>query len=143
MTDIPDVHSVTCPICGEIADSRVSANITEDIEVLGPSMRVESPLLFGAIQQAVVDFGEGEAHQECFGEYFDEYAKEHIFGYLDNLADEPLYTVDGRFTHEGVSVSVYEDGGERVFDESWFTWDEVEERKGNGSDFTFEIGGGS
>lgn len=49
------------------------------------------------------------------------------------------HTVDGRFTPEGVSVSVYDDDGS-VVDETWFTWDEVENRKGiSQSDFTFEL----
>lgn len=51
----------------------------------------------------------------------------------------PDITVDGRFTREGISVSVYDENG-HVVDETWFTYDEIEERKGDEeSDFTFEI----
>jgi len=48
-------------------------------------------------------------------------------------------TVDGRFTHEGISISVYGEDNE-VIDEIWYTWDEVENMKGvSQSDFTFEL----
>lgn len=52
----------------------------------------------------------------------------------------PDVIIDGRFTGEGVSVSAYGDSGATVLDEAWFTWAEVEDRKGEGSDFTFELG---
>lgn len=55
--------------------------------------------------------------------------------------NEPEFTVDIRFALEGISVSVYTDGGAAVVDESWYTWDEVDELKGNEeSDITFELG---
>jgi hypothetical protein len=55
------------------------------------------------------------------------------------MTEMPDVTVDGRFTNDGLSVSVYDDNG-TVLDETWFTWDEVEERKGDEqSDFTFEL----
>ena len=48
-------------------------------------------------------------------------------------------TVDGRFTSEGISVSVYAPDGS-VLDETWFTYDEIEEMKSDGqSHFTFEL----
>lgn len=56
-----------------------------------------------------------------------------------NRMDNPDYTVDGRFTQEGLSVSVYDEQA-NVVDETWFTWDEIEELKSEeGSDFTMEI----
>lgn len=51
----------------------------------------------------------------------------------------PRYTVDGRFTTEGLSVSVYDSDGNLV-DEAWFTHDEIDSLAGGpGSDFTFEL----
>jgi hypothetical protein len=58
----------------------------------------------------------------------------------DESTDEsPDIIVDGQFTPEGLTVSVYDDDG-NVLDETWFTWDEVEDRRSpDFSDFTFEL----
>ena len=49
-------------------------------------------------------------------------------------------TIDIKFTPEGVSATAYADGSNTVLEESWYTWAEVEERKGiEGSDITFEL----
>lgn len=132
--DWVDVHSVTCVFCGDAADERETANITDNLEELGPAMPVETPLVFGAIQLAVAEFGRGEAHQSCFDAYLEDFIAEHT----------PMndITVDGRFTSEGISVSAYDEDGD-VLDETWFTWGEVEDLKGlNESAFTFEITSG-
>lgn len=51
----------------------------------------------------------------------------------------PEFIVDGRFTAEGLSVSVYDEDG-RVHDEAWFTYDEMEELATiSESAFTFEL----
>lgn len=50
---------------------------------------------------------------------------------------EEMVVVDGRFTSEGISVSAYNEDGS-LFDEAWFTYDEMDDLKGDGSDFTFE-----
>lgn len=58
------------------------------------------------------------------------------------MTNAPDFTVDGRFTSEGISVSVYDEDAILV-DETWYTWDEVEEMKSDEeSHFTFELGGG-
>ena len=44
-------------------------NVTDDIEELGPAMQVENPSRFGAILAAIDEFGEGEAHQDCFTDF--------------------------------------------------------------------------
>lgn len=50
------------------------------------------------------------------------------------------FIVDGRFTDEGISVSAYGNDGATVRDETWFTWDEAQERsETSDSDFTFEL----
>lgn len=129
MSDVPVDHSVTCVFCGSQADERETVLIDDDLEVIGDDMPVAYPLRYGAIVKAVVEHGRGEAHSECFEEYLYEYRDEHL----------PSYTVDGRFTPGGVSVSVY-DGDGNVVDEAWFTWDETEERRTiSQSDFTFEL----
>lgn len=55
-------------------------------------------------------------------------------------SDEAAYTADGRFTSEGFSLSVYTWPDMNVEEEVWFTWDEVDDRKGDEqSDFTFRL----
>jgi len=55
------------------------------------------------------------------------------------MADNPDVTVDGRFTSDGLSVSMYTEDG-IVLDEAWFTYEEMEELQGDEeSNFTFEI----
>jgi hypothetical protein len=75
---VPIDHSVTCVICGELADERETAVVTSDLEILGPEMIIENPLRYGAIQQLVHDNGAGEAHMDCFHEYYRDYACEQI-----------------------------------------------------------------
>lgn len=67
-----DQHSVTCAICGELADERRTIPITSDKAITGASMVVESPRRWAGIVAAVEEFGEGEAHQTCFEEFADE-----------------------------------------------------------------------
>lgn len=47
--------------------------------------------------------------------------------------------VDGKFTPEGIGVTAYDDTG-AVVDETWFTWDEVEEMK-HPTELAFTFGG--
>lgn len=55
------------------------------------------------------------------------------------MTDNPDLTVDGQFTSEGLSVSVYSEDGS-VLEETWFTHDEIEARaEESASDFTFEF----
>ena len=55
------------------------------------------------------------------------------------MTDNPDFTVDGQFTRDGLSVSVYDEDG-AVVDETWFTYEEMDERSINDfSDFTFEL----
>lgn len=54
---------------------------------------------------------------------------------------EPEFTVDIQFTPNGISASAYSEGELILEDESWYTWDEVEEMKSNEeSHITFELG---
>lgn len=56
------------------------------------------------------------------------------------MTDNPDITIDGRFTPEGLSVSVYDADG-NVLDEAWFTHAEISTLANeDGSDFTFEFG---
>lgn len=60
----------------------------------------------------------------------------------DWYVPKPQFTVDGRFTPEGLSVSAYDAYG-NVVDEVWFTYAEIEhsaENEPESSDFTFELG---
>lgn len=63
-------------------------------------------------------------------------------GVIQTLLSTALesYDVDIRFTSEGISASAYDSDG-KVVEESWFTWDEVEEMKSDEeSHITFELG---
>lgn len=54
---------------------------------------------------------------------------------------DPRFTVDVRFHIKGISISVYEGEDNEIHDETWFTWDEVEEMKSDEeSHVTFELG---
>lgn len=49
-----------------------------------------------------------------------------------------MATIELKFTHEGVSLSVYD--GDVLLDETWFTWAEVEDNKSDGDvDSVIEI----
>lgn len=62
---------------------------------------------------------------------------------LLNNQEVDEHVVDIRFTLEGFSASVYGENNQ-VVDESWFTWDEVDELKSDEeSHVTFEIPGSS
>lgn len=65
---------------------------------------------------------------------------ERHVGAIDEVDDRmPDFIVDGRFTSEGLSISIYDDNG-NVEDETWFTWAEIEDRKEiSQSDLTFEL----
>jgi hypothetical protein len=57
----------------------------------------------------------------------------------DDPVDDPAYIVDVKFTPNGVSLNVYHSDGS-VYDESWYTWSEVDHRKPiDDSDFTAEL----
>lgn len=66
-----DRHSVTCAICGGLADERRTAHIVDDLELIGPALVTEAPARVIAIRTAVAEFGEGEAHQGCLGVFRD------------------------------------------------------------------------
>lgn len=65
-----DSHSVTCAICGDFADERRTANLTRDEMELGEAMQEENPERYQAILDAVEEYGEGEAHEDCLQEEF-------------------------------------------------------------------------
>lgn len=67
-----DVHSVTCLLCGELADEREAATLTLDLEEAAPALAVDSPAVFLATIAGAIEFGEGEAHQDCFEDYVEE-----------------------------------------------------------------------
>lgn len=55
------------------------------------------------------------------------------------MTDNPDVTVDGRFTPDGISISVYGSDG-TVQEEVWFSNEQVEARaEESASDFTFEF----
>jgi len=62
-----DRHSVTCAVCGELADERETVPVTTDLERLGPSLLAEAPARAAAVFTAVARSGvtDGDAHQEC------------------------------------------------------------------------------
>lgn len=59
-----DRHSVTCVLCGGLADERRTQKIWPD--ELGAATRSENPKLYQKIQEIADSLGKGEAHQECF-----------------------------------------------------------------------------
>lgn len=73
---------------------------------------------------------------------------ERLIGALDQISDalttlteppsDPAYTVDLKYTDEGVSLSVYDDG--TLVDETWHTWSEAQAAAEiDESDVTFEL----
>lgn len=59
---------------------------------------------------------------------------------LPTATPEPAVNVEAQFTPDGLSVSAYDPEG-NLYDETWFTWEEVEEMKSptDNTAFTFEI----
>lgn len=61
MSEWVDRHSVTCAICGELADERETVSLWED-DITG-SMEAENPELVAAIREAREEYGNGEVHE--------------------------------------------------------------------------------
>lgn len=59
-----DAHSVTCVLCGGLADERRTQKINSD--QLTPALRNEEPEVAHTIEMIIEANGEGEAHIECF-----------------------------------------------------------------------------
>jgi hypothetical protein len=59
-------HSVTCTICGQLADERRTVNIIKSATDERPSLARDNPFRAFAITTAANEFGEGEAHSTCF-----------------------------------------------------------------------------
>jgi hypothetical protein len=76
-------HSVTCALCGGLADERRSAELTSQLRDERPALLNENPLRAVAIATAVNEFGEGEAHEECLAAL-----EEHLLRYGARLAEE-------------------------------------------------------
>lgn len=57
-------HSVTCLLCGGLADERRTVNIHPD--ELGGAVKHENPERYELILEIAETLGEGETHQECF-----------------------------------------------------------------------------
>lgn len=57
-------HSVTCVLCGGLADERRTEKIWPD--EVDPAMKTENPERYRLIEEIADTLGEGEAHQECF-----------------------------------------------------------------------------
>lgn len=87
-----DQHSVTCAICGELADEKRTVPITSDEEIAGPSMVVESPHRWAAMVVATEELGESEAHQTCFERFADEEVPLERKAFADLDAIEKLST---------------------------------------------------
>lgn len=95
-------HSVTCAICGEVADERRTTLLTTDEEEFGPSRRAEHPDEWAAMQRAVYRYGTGEAHHGCWRAWRDQTAREE--------ADTDLTPVVGgvaALVVAGVAVHAY------------------------------------
>jgi hypothetical protein len=60
-----DRHSVTCAICGGLADERRTAELTARLPDERPALVADAPRRAIIIATAVNEFGEGEAHEEC------------------------------------------------------------------------------
>lgn len=107
-----DQRSVTCAICGELADERRTVPITSDKTITGASMVVESPHRRAAIVAAVEEFGEGEAHQTCFERFADEevplgrkaFADLDAIEKLSSRAENALYRGDTKTATELVQM---------------------------------------
>lgn len=69
-------HSVTCALCGELADERRTVNLTTDLGELGPGLLIEAPVRVGCIFKLVNDYGHGEAHEGCFDDAMAQYRNE-------------------------------------------------------------------
>lgn len=65
-----DAHSVTCLLCGGMADERCSVNVWEH-QIAG-AMEAESPEEVELLREIIDTVGQGEAHPHCF-----EYALEN------------------------------------------------------------------
>ena len=59
-----DAHSVTCLLCGGLADERCSVNVWED-QITG-AMEAENPETVELIREIIDSYGQGEAHPNCF-----------------------------------------------------------------------------
>jgi hypothetical protein len=59
-----DRHSVTCVLCGGLADERRTQDIWPS--EVDPATRNENPEFYRNIQEIADTLGKGEAHQECF-----------------------------------------------------------------------------
>lgn len=81
--DWVDRHSVTCAICGGLADERRTANLVANILDERPALEVEDPIRAVVIATAVNEYGEGEAHEECL-----EVLEAHLVQYGARLAAE-------------------------------------------------------
>lgn len=76
-----DRHSVTCLLCGGLADERRTVNVREQNIDPGLAVAWEEPLRFVAKCRIHEEVGFGEAHSECF-----DYALEHgVYTALDEL----------------------------------------------------------
>lgn len=64
MPNWKDTHSVTCVLCGGLADERRTVKIQPD-EING-AMEVEDPERATLIRDIADALGRGESHQECF-----------------------------------------------------------------------------
>lgn len=58
-------HSVTCAICGGLADERRTVDLVSNATDEYPTLEQENPLRLVAINTAVNEYGEGEAHEAC------------------------------------------------------------------------------
>lgn len=120
MNDWRDTHSVTCVLCGELADERETQVVTNDEAELGPAMKIENPRLYEVVQDIVQKHGIGEVHQECLDTYMEAYS----------FNDRRQVWQEVQTNGEGLSVTAYSQDSELepiVEDEAWWTWSELEQ----------------
>lgn len=63
-----DTHSVTCVLCGGLADERETDLISDDLEEIGPELPFENPTRWLKIRYVAETYGLGEVHPDCLEE---------------------------------------------------------------------------
>lgn len=66
---VPPDNSVTCLLCGRLADERKTVRITQDETEIDSALSVDNPCRAAAIEEAAQLLGEGEAHPDCLEKY--------------------------------------------------------------------------
>lgn len=82
-------HSVTCAICGGLADERRTVDFVTNAADEYPTLEQENPLRLVAINTAVNESGEGETHEACLQEL-----ETYLVWYGGRLSEE--LTIDER-----------------------------------------------